>query len=160
MEKYEPFGGSHAAFDPISNLRVGVQVLRECIARHRRRIEASTALGHVGAAHGANSDGGCKDKVMAEHGRAAQVKRRQEGADHRANGYHGAHGPVGASSAAAPSARGKRTPQSRWRCCAGRRADCRPLPLRPYPRDLAIRPAQAEVDRPPGSAACGALRPA
>ena len=32
-DKYEAFGGTHAAFDPISNLRVGVQVLKECIAR-------------------------------------------------------------------------------------------------------------------------------
>jgi soluble lytic murein transglycosylase-like protein len=32
-DKYEAFGGTHAAFDPVSNLRVGVQVLKECIAR-------------------------------------------------------------------------------------------------------------------------------
>jgi soluble lytic murein transglycosylase-like protein len=32
-DKYSAFGGNHAAFDPISNLRVGVQVLRECISR-------------------------------------------------------------------------------------------------------------------------------
>ena len=32
-DKYEAFGGNHAAFDPISNLRVGVQVLKDCIAR-------------------------------------------------------------------------------------------------------------------------------
>jgi len=32
-DKYTAFGGTHAAFDPISNLRVGVQVLKECIAR-------------------------------------------------------------------------------------------------------------------------------
>ena len=31
-EKYEAFGGTYAAFDPISNLRVGVQVLKDCIA--------------------------------------------------------------------------------------------------------------------------------
>jgi len=31
--KYEPFGGTLAAFDPVTNLRVGVQVLKECIAR-------------------------------------------------------------------------------------------------------------------------------
>ena len=31
-DKYEAFGGSHAAFDPVTNLRVGVQVLKECIA--------------------------------------------------------------------------------------------------------------------------------
>ena len=32
-DKYQAFGGQRAAFDPISNLRVGVQVLKECIAR-------------------------------------------------------------------------------------------------------------------------------
>jgi soluble lytic murein transglycosylase-like protein len=32
-DKYEPFGGSLTAFDPITNLRVGVLVLKECIAR-------------------------------------------------------------------------------------------------------------------------------
>jgi soluble lytic murein transglycosylase-like protein len=32
-DKYEAFGGTRAAFDPMSNLRVGVQVLKECIAR-------------------------------------------------------------------------------------------------------------------------------
>ncbi|MDE2452185.1 MAG: transglycosylase SLT domain-containing protein, partial [Burkholderiales bacterium] len=32
-DKYTAFGGTHAAFDPISNLRVGVLVLQECIRR-------------------------------------------------------------------------------------------------------------------------------
>jgi len=32
-DKYTRFGGTHAAFDPISNLRVGVQVLKDCVAR-------------------------------------------------------------------------------------------------------------------------------
>ena len=32
-DKYQVFGGIHAAFDPLTNLRVGVQVLKECIAR-------------------------------------------------------------------------------------------------------------------------------
>jgi len=58
VEKYEPFGGSHAAFDPISNLRVGVQVLRECIAR-AGGIEAGLRW-YVGAANTGN-DGGYKD---------------------------------------------------------------------------------------------------
>ncbi|MBM2962185.1 lytic transglycosylase domain-containing protein, partial [Escherichia coli] len=30
-DKYEAFGGTLAAFDPVTNLRVGVQVLKECI---------------------------------------------------------------------------------------------------------------------------------
>ena len=32
-DKYLAFGGIRAAFDPIANLKVGVQVLKECIAR-------------------------------------------------------------------------------------------------------------------------------
>jgi soluble lytic murein transglycosylase-like protein len=32
-DKYQHFGGSYAAFDPVTNLRVGVKVLQECIAR-------------------------------------------------------------------------------------------------------------------------------
>ena len=32
-DKYQSFGGHFAAFDPVSNLRVGVKVLQECIAR-------------------------------------------------------------------------------------------------------------------------------
>ena len=32
-DKYEGLGGAMAAFDPLSNLRVGVKVLQECIAR-------------------------------------------------------------------------------------------------------------------------------
>lgn len=32
-DKYEPYGGRMAAFDPITNLRVGVQVLQDCIKR-------------------------------------------------------------------------------------------------------------------------------
>ena len=32
-EKYEGFGGKLAAFDPVTNLRVGASVLRECITR-------------------------------------------------------------------------------------------------------------------------------
>jgi soluble lytic murein transglycosylase-like protein len=32
-DKYQIFGGQNAAFDPVTNLRVGVQVLKECIQR-------------------------------------------------------------------------------------------------------------------------------
>jgi len=30
-DKYASFGGRHAAFDPVSNLKVGIQVLRDCV---------------------------------------------------------------------------------------------------------------------------------
>ncbi|MBN8510661.1 MAG: lytic transglycosylase domain-containing protein, partial [Burkholderiales bacterium] len=62
-DKYEPFGGTHAAFDPVSNLRVGVQVLRECIARAGSLEEG--LRWYVGAGVNGN-DGGYKDKVLAE----------------------------------------------------------------------------------------------
>ena len=69
-EKYESAGGTLTAFDPITNLRVGVKVLQECIAR------AGTVEGglkhYVGAAK-LPEDGGYASKVMAEHARLQQV---------------------------------------------------------------------------------------
>ncbi|MBS0500978.1 MAG: lytic transglycosylase domain-containing protein [Burkholderiaceae bacterium] len=69
-DKYQHFGGSYAAFDPKTNLRVGVKVLQECIAR------AGSLLGglkyYVGAANLAG-DGGYADKVMAEYARLHRV---------------------------------------------------------------------------------------
>ncbi len=62
-KKYEPFGGVHAAFDPITNLKVGAQVLKECIARGGSLYEG---LKHyVGAANLPN-DSGYAGKVLAE----------------------------------------------------------------------------------------------
>ncbi len=62
-DKYESFGGVHAAFDPISNLRVGVQVLKECIARAGSLQEGLRY--YVGAALHDN-DGGYAGKVLSE----------------------------------------------------------------------------------------------
>ncbi len=62
-EKYERFGGSRAAFDPVSNLRVGVQVLKECIGR-AGSLEGGLKY-YVGAANFAD-DGGYAAKVIAE----------------------------------------------------------------------------------------------
>jgi hypothetical protein len=64
-DKYEAFGGTHAAFDPISNLRVGVQVLKECIARAGGLQEGLRF--YVGAAL-LESDGGYVGRVLAEQG--------------------------------------------------------------------------------------------
>ncbi len=69
-DKYEPFGGAHAAFDPISNLKVGVQVLRECIAR-AGGLEAGLRW-YVGAANLAD-DGGYLSKVLSEQGHMKRV---------------------------------------------------------------------------------------
>lgn len=62
-DKYEAFGGNHAAFDPVTNLRVGVQVLKECIAR-AGSLEAGLRY-YVGAAN-LNEDGGYANKVLGE----------------------------------------------------------------------------------------------
>ncbi|MEO7056215.1 MAG: transglycosylase SLT domain-containing protein [Caldimonas sp.] len=62
-DKYVAFGGSHAAFDPITNLRVGVQVLKECIAR-AGGLEAGLRF-YVGAGN-SGEDGGYAAKVLAE----------------------------------------------------------------------------------------------
>jgi hypothetical protein len=69
-DKYNLFGGKLAAFDPVSNLRVGVRVLQECIER-AGSLEAGLRY-YVGAAN-LDGDGGYADKVLAEHGRLKQV---------------------------------------------------------------------------------------
>ncbi|MEX8193201.1 transglycosylase SLT domain-containing protein [Comamonas guangdongensis] len=65
-DKYETFGGQHAAFDPVTNLKVGVKVLKECIAR-AGSVEGGLRY-YVGAAN-LESDGGYAAKVLAEHQR-------------------------------------------------------------------------------------------
>lgn len=62
-DKYQAFGGKLAAFDPVTNLRVGVQVLRECIAR-AGSLEAGLRY-YVGAAN-LDDDGGYAAKVLGE----------------------------------------------------------------------------------------------
>jgi soluble lytic murein transglycosylase-like protein len=62
-DKYEAFGGNLAAFDPVTNLRVGVQVLKECIAR-AGSLEAG--LRHYVGAANLEDDGGYAGKVLAE----------------------------------------------------------------------------------------------
>jgi hypothetical protein len=69
-EKYEGFGGKLAAFDPVTNLRVGATVLRECITR-AGSIEGGLRQ-YVGATSDA-TEGGYAVKVMAEHARLRAV---------------------------------------------------------------------------------------
>lgn len=71
-EKYEPFGGNHAAFDPVTNLRVGVEVLKECISR-AGSLEGGLKY-YVGAANLAD-DGGYAAKVLAEQDYLRQVSQ-------------------------------------------------------------------------------------
>jgi hypothetical protein len=68
-DKYENFGGKLAAFDPLTNLRVGAKVLQECIKR-AGSIEGGLRL-YVGAV---TTDGNWYvDRVMAEHLRIQSV---------------------------------------------------------------------------------------
>ena len=69
-DKYEAYGGVRAAFDPVANLRVGVQVLKECIAR-AGSLEAG--LRHYVGAAITGEDGGYVGKVLAEQGYLRQV---------------------------------------------------------------------------------------
>lgn len=68
-DKYEDFGGQLAAFDPVTNLRVGVQVLQDCI-RRAGSVEGGLRL-YVGAVTSDGSD--YITKVMAEHQRIQLV---------------------------------------------------------------------------------------
>ena len=68
-DKYESFGGKLAAFDPLTNLRVGVKVLQDCIKR-AGSIEGGLRL-YVGAV---TTDGNWYvDRVIAEHLRIQSV---------------------------------------------------------------------------------------
>lgn len=69
-EKYESAGGTLTAFDPVTNMRVGVKVLQECIAR-AGSLEGGLRF-YVGAAN-LGDDGGYASKVLAEHERLRQV---------------------------------------------------------------------------------------
>ena len=74
-DKYQNFGGGFAAFDPVTNLRVGVKVLQECITR-AGSVEGGLKH-YVGAANLAD-DGGYANKVMAEHARLSAVMGGQK----------------------------------------------------------------------------------
>ena len=69
-DKYENFGGKLTAFDPVTNLRVGVKVLQECISR-AGSVEGGLKF-YVGAANNLD-DGGYASKVMQEYARLQAV---------------------------------------------------------------------------------------
>lgn len=74
-DKYEVFGGKLTAFDPVTNLRVGVQVLKECIAR-AGGLEAGLKF-YVGSAN-MEDDGGYAGKVLAEQRHLVRVAAGQQ----------------------------------------------------------------------------------
>lgn len=72
-EKFEDFGGSLAAFDPITNLRVGTMVLQDTI-RRAGSVEGGLRL-YVGAV---TTDGRVYiDRVLSEHERLQRVAQGQ-----------------------------------------------------------------------------------
>ncbi len=72
-DKYEDFGGRLAAFDPVSNLRVGALVLQETI-RRAGSLEGGLRL-YVGAV--TNDGQSYIDRVLSEHGRLQRVAQGQ-----------------------------------------------------------------------------------
>ncbi len=72
-DKYEGFGGRLAAFDPLSNVKVGVAVLKECVNR-AGSLEGGLRL-YVGAVE--NTPSSYVGKVMAEHQRMQKVAQGQ-----------------------------------------------------------------------------------
>lgn len=72
-ERYEPFGGQLAAFDPATNLQVGAKLLREYINR-TGSVEGGLKR-YVGAAN-LPHDGGYTRKVLDEYQRLLQISRR------------------------------------------------------------------------------------
>ena len=72
-EKYETFGGKRAAFDPLSNLKVGITVLKDCITR-AGSVEGGLKL-YVGSVD--NSSSAYVSRVLAEHQRLQKVAQGQ-----------------------------------------------------------------------------------
>jgi soluble lytic murein transglycosylase-like protein len=69
VDKYESFGGKLAAFDPLSNLRVGAKVLADCLKNAGGDVTEALRF-YVGAPTGSGKDdGGYPVKVMAEQQR-------------------------------------------------------------------------------------------
>jgi len=96
-DKYEAYGGHLAAFDPVSNLRVGVLVLKDCIGK-AGGLEGGLHF-YVGA--GANEDdGGYASKVLAE---SQLMKRVAAGQNVPPTTPVVAAAPVQAAPAATPS---------------------------------------------------------
>lgn len=73
QDKYENFGGQLAAFDPLTNLRVGVKVLQDCI-RSAGSVEGGLRL-YVGAVTTDGSD--YVEKVLMEQERLQNVAQGQ-----------------------------------------------------------------------------------
>ena len=73
-DKYEAFGGVDAAFDPVSNLRVGAQILKEYV---RRAGSVEGGLKHYVGAALMETDGGYAAKVLYEQSHIQRVAQGQ-----------------------------------------------------------------------------------
>ena len=72
-DKYDHFGGTLAAFDPLSNLRVGAKVLVDCLKNADGDV-AEALRYYVGApTSSGKDDGGYPVKVMAEQQRLLEA---------------------------------------------------------------------------------------
>ena len=66
IAQYDDFGGKLAAFHPVTNMNVGVKVLKDCI---KRAGSIEGGLKHYVGAANMTHDGGYGSKVMAEYRR-------------------------------------------------------------------------------------------
>jgi hypothetical protein len=69
-DKFEPLGGLRAAFDPVSNLRVGAQVLKECIMQ-AGSVEGGL-VAYVGA-YSSTGQPGYPQRVLGEQSQLQKV---------------------------------------------------------------------------------------
>jgi hypothetical protein len=76
VKKYEKYGGKLAAFDPLTNMRVGTQVLQEYI-RLKGGVTEDGLLFYLGG-DSVQSDTGYVAKVLAEQARLDQVAAGQK----------------------------------------------------------------------------------
>ena len=70
-KRYLPYGGNLAAFNPVSNMRVGVGVLVDCIKRKEGSLE--DGLRYYLGGDAVTEDGGYVAKVLAEQARLDAV---------------------------------------------------------------------------------------
>ena len=71
--RYDSYGGSEAAFNPLVNLRVGAEVLADAIRLKGGSVEAGLRFYLGGDAVSDDGDGGYVGKVLAERARLDQV---------------------------------------------------------------------------------------
>jgi soluble lytic murein transglycosylase-like protein len=65
-DKFEPFGGKHMAYDPATNIQVGIQILKDYL---RRTSSYEMALKYYVGAANHDNDGGYAYKVLSERER-------------------------------------------------------------------------------------------